>query len=251
MQAGSASAFLVRFLDALLPCGCAICRTAVEAGGSPLCQLCASRVVSIPRPLCPRCGLTRVISGPAPENCAECHEWPPVLARAASACLHAGPAAALVRGLKYGGWTGLADFMGGLMVPAARRLAVGADPVLVPVPLTRARRRERGFNQAELLARALSCRTGWPMVSPLRRQRGGPPLARLGRRQRKAAAMGAFAVAPDHADLAVLSSPTLIVDDVITTGATGVACAEALDQAGASCLGIVSFARTSAAVQSA
>jgi len=134
--------------------------------------------------------------------------------------------------------------MGDLMLPAAMRLAAGSAPVLVPVPLTRARRRERGFNQAELLARALSHRTGWPVEHLLRRDRGGPALARLGRRDRERVAERAYSINPDSPRALALLPEVLIVDDVITTGATGVACAEVLGTAGAECLGIVSFART-------
>ena len=130
------------------------------------------------------------------------------------------------------------------MLPAALRLAGGRAPILVPVPLTRARLRERGFNQADLLARALSHRTGWPIECLLRRERGGPALARLGRRERERVAESAYSVDPKSLPLADPHPQVLIVDDVITTGATGVACGEALGTAGAECLGIVSFART-------
>lgn len=130
------------------------------------------------------------------------------------------------------------------MLPAALRLAAGRAPILVPVPLTRARLRERGFNQADLLALALSRRTGWPIERLLRRERGGPALARLGRRERERVAARSYSINPDSLPLVNPHPEVLIVDDVITTGATGVACAEALGTAGAQCLGIVSFART-------
>jgi len=244
MRATDLAMSVLDLLDALVPCGCPICRTAVPARGPPVCGLCASRVVPVPPPLCPRCGLTRVIPGPTAGECAECHAWPVALQRAASACLHVGPAAELVRGFKYRGWTAVTDFMGDLMVPPARRLAGGRIPVLVPVPLTRARRRERGFNQAELLAQALSRRTGWPLAHLLSRNRGGPPLARLGRRERARATERAYSTQPGELESFHVHQEVMIVDDVITTGATGVACAEALSAAGAECLGIVSFART-------
>jgi len=130
------------------------------------------------------------------------------------------------------------------MLPAARRLGGEARPILVPVPLAPARRRERGFNQAELLAEALSRLTGWTVSPLLQRSRGGPALARLGRRQREQVTAGAYALGPGSADLTRTQIRVLIVDDVITTGATGVACAEVLDAGGVECLGIVSFART-------
>jgi len=134
--------------------------------------------------------------------------------------------------------------MGQLMLPAARRLAGQARPTLVPVPLAPARRRERGFNQAELLAQALARLTGWTVSALLQRNRGGPALATLGRRQREQVTAGAYALGPDSSDLTRTQIRVLLVDDVITTGTTGVTCAEVLDAGGAECLGIVSFART-------
>ena len=130
------------------------------------------------------------------------------------------------------------------MLPSARRLAGEAAPRLVPVPLTAARRRERGFNQAELLAAALSRGTGWTVSHLLRKNRGGPALARLDRRRRQQAAAGAYSI--DSGEFGALGPQpsVLIVDDVITTGATATACAEVIEAAGARCLGIVSFART-------
>lgn len=241
---GALATSLLDFIDAVVPCGCAICHAAVPMDGPPLCRLCACRVTPVPPPLCPRCGLTRIVPVSGPGECPDCHGWPPSLARAASACLHEGPAAELVRGLKYRGWTALADYMGERMLPAALRLAGSSRPTLVPVPLARARRRERGFNQAELLAQSLGRLTGWTVSPLLSRARGGPSLARLGRRQRERAVQGAYSLAPGARARLREWRGVLIVDDVITTGVTGVACASALATGGVECLGIVSFART-------
>ncbi len=232
------------FADAVLPCGCAVCGAAVRTPGSPVCQLCSSRITPVPPPWCPRCGLTRVLPAPGPGLCSECFGWSAAVRRAASSCLHQGAAAELVRGLKYRGWTGLVELMAGLMLPAARRVAEGTVPVLVPVPLSAAKKRERGFNQAELLARAISRNTGWRVSELLRRSRSGPALVHLGRRQRERAATGAYTLDRRATDPFERLPPVVIVDDVITTGATGAACAEALEAAGATCLGIVSFCRT-------
>jgi ComF family protein len=154
-----------------------------------------------------------------------------------------------VRGFKYRSWTGLAEYMSELMLGPAQRLVNGSVPELVPVPLTKARQRERGYNQAELLARALSRRSGWPIAQHLSRDRGGPSLARLGRSDRERIARNAYSVRLRPAGVGGSRTAVLIVDDVITTGATGMACAEALDAVGLECLGIVSFARTDPLVQ--
>ena len=205
-----------------------------------------ARLHPVPGPWCPRCGLTRIIPGPTPDGCSACHGWPSVLPKAGSACLHTGGAAELVRGLKYRGWTALADPMAERMLPAARRVSAPGLPFLVPVPMTRAKRRERGFNQAQLLARSLSLRSGWPVEALLIRTGGGPPLARLGRTRREEAVRRAFTVraaTAGRSDRGRAGSGALLVDDVITTGATAAACAEALAAAGVRCCGVVSFSR--------
>jgi predicted amidophosphoribosyltransferase len=130
------------------------------------------------------------------------------------------------------------------MVPAARRLAGAETPVLIPVPLSAARRRERGFNQAELLAQELAIRTGWPLETPLVRRSGGRAFAGLGRLERAARAADAFVATPESLRGEAQGQRALLVDDVITTGATAGACAAALETAGIRCIGAVSFART-------
>jgi len=237
------------FYDALLPCGCVVCGVAVAADRPPICGLCASRVAPIPQPLCPRCGLTRIVDQAGAAGCSQCESWSPRLRRTAAACLHDGAAARVARGLKYRGWTELTRFMAIRMLPALQRVADSSHPILVPVPLAPARRRERGFNQAELLASALSELTGWQMVDLLRRVRGGPSQARLGRRARERMAAGAFALDPGVVKGLVSCAPAVVVDDVITTGSTAGACATALDAAGLECLGAVSFARTAPALE--
>lgn len=257
--------WLADFCDAVVPCGCAACGVAVSADRSPICDLCASRVAPIPLPLCPRCGITRVVDQAGAAGCSQCESWPPHLCRTASACLHDGAAARIVRGLKYRGWTQLARFMAIRMLPALHRVVDSPHPILVPVPLAPARRRERGFNQAELLADALSELTGWEVADLLCRVRGGPSQARLGRRQRERRAAGAYAIDPGVAEGLVSYTQmgtdgtgcetemsalvAVVVDDVITTGSTAGACAAALEAAGLECLGAVSFARTAPALE--
>lgn len=194
------------------------------------------------RPWCERCGATRVLRLPDGRGCVECGEgWPEELARAGAPFRMEGDAARLVRALKFSGWFALAGPMGRAMGPAARRLSGGGGAALVPVPLAPARRRSRGFNQAALLARALARTTGWPVHRLLARPSGGRPQARLGRRQRRSNVRGRFALA--GAAAADAPPPVLIVDDVLTTGATAGACAATLRTGGYRVLGAVAFAR--------
>jgi predicted amidophosphoribosyltransferase len=154
------------------------------------------------------------------------------------------------------------------MVPAARRLAGLAEPVLVPVPLAPPRRRERGFNQAELLAEAIASITGWTTAPVLRRTAGGPAQAGQGREARVKHSVGAYEVddriataepvchpgisdRPHSTEIGGPAGgrvPLLLVDDVVTTGATAAACLGELRSSGLHCIGMVSFARTASAL---
>lgn len=147
-----------------------------------------------------------------------------------------GPARALVGALKFRGATGLADPMAALMAAAAppERLC-GA---LVPVPLHPVRRRRRGFNQAERLASALGRRTGLQVVDCLARE--GSNLRQVGRDRSARLAGPAGSVQPRGP----VPARAVLVDDVITTGATLAACATALRAAGSEEVTALVFART-------
>lgn len=229
-------------LDRLLPPACAVCRASVPPG-PPLCGPCESSLPFIPYPRCKRCGAPR--TSPLDEcTCVHCDPWPETLRRAASGVLHEPPAADLVAGLKYRGWTALAPRLASYMEEPAVRLVSGTStepPVLLAVPLDRERRRTRGFNQSSLLAAELAARTGWRRLDRgLGRRRSRRRQAGLGRAERLSNVAAAFywedgVPPPPH--------PVLLVDDVLTTGATAAACSAAVEAAGGRCLGVVTFAR--------
>ncbi len=246
-------------LDAVLPPGCALCGIAVPGNAPPLCDPCESRLPAVNPPWCPRCGATRWGDFSVAGHCSECEAWPRELRRAAAPFRYAAPASQLLRGLKYRGWTALGPRMGAAMRPAALRLVPDGTALLVPVPLAAARRRERGFNQASVLANGLGEVTGWPVVELLKRRRAGPTQASLGRRARsrrvdclyhldrgalRGIPGGGARAGPEGGGAGSSAlAPVLLVDDVVTTGATASACAAALERSGLTCAGIVSFAR--------
>ena len=154
-----------------------------------------------------------------------------------------GAARELVRGLKFRGAMALADAMAAPMIANAPEsvlpvVTLAEPPTMVPVPLHPARRRRRGFNQAEVLAAALARRTGFAVLDCV--SRSGPAGSQVGRPR------AARLSAPPGRMHARTTAPrrALLVDDVATTGATLAACARALRAAGAREITAITFART-------
>ncbi len=219
-------------LDLVFPPRCVGC----GAFGSFLCQSCLSAMPGADPPRCPLCWMP---SERPDARCQRCHDRSFRFQAARSAFVYQGAAREAVHALKYRGLSALAEAMA---PPMAQRLGEWDPPVgaIVPVPLTGRRRRLRGYNQSQLLGRELSRLTGLPLATrALTRRRSSPPQARVadeaGRRQNVAAA---FAPGP-----AALRGGVLLVDDVLTSGATLDACAAALAAAGAGPVCALTFAR--------
>ena len=244
---------VARAVDLLLPAGCVSCRAWMprSAGDSaPICARCRSRLRIASWPRCVRChaplGRAHEPATATPEaECHECRAWPPALASARSAFVLTGPAADLVHALKYEGWCELAGFMGEGMAKVARRhmpaCASGASPVVTPVPTTPTRVRRRGYNQAALLADAVASVLGAPLAPALVPTADRRSQIELEPGQRRANVRGVFAAGP--AVRAVQGCPVLLVDDVLTTGATASEAASVLLEQGASAVHLMTFAR--------
>jgi len=190
------------------------------AGGGPLCAACEAAIPRLATPLCAAC----LVAERDPSGCTA-HPRRRVWA----AWVYDARAALVVHALKYDGRTDLAGGLGAAL--AAALPAAPAPEIVAPVPLHPSRRRERGYDQAALLAEAVATRAGAPCVPGLlARVRATPAQARLGPARRRANVAGAFAVTRPSW---VRGRRVLVVDDVTTTGATLAACLAALEAAGA------------------
>ena len=151
---------------------------------------------------------------------------------------------ALIHLFKYSRMKPLAERLSGLLL-RAMPLDGAAYDLVVPMPLHWRRRWKRGFNQATLLARHVARRRGIPMLDAVRRVRATATQAGLTNSNRRKNVSGAFRVAARYRENGALSGKRiLLIDDVMTTGATGAACARALKRAGASSVTLLTLART-------
>ncbi len=216
----------------LLPGACLTCEGLAGDHDPLICALCQSRWHALPEPLCHRCGQPAALLAP---GCRVCPAWPDGLTRARSAVWLDAAARRAVHALKYEGWARVAEPLASRMVRALGAL----DGVLVPVPLGAARSRQRGYNQAEALARALGALTGQPVRADwARRTRETGTQTALTPEERRANIAGAFRAGPLPAGARVV-----LVDDVFTTGATLAELAVTLLEAGARTVEAVTFAR--------
>jgi ComF family protein len=229
-------------LDLLLPAGCAACGDWIPGGrAAPLvCARCSTLLRAAPWPRCERCHHPRATRAAVGATCRECEAWPGELGAARYAWVLRPPADDLVHALKYEGWRELAGPMGDAvarLVPAEGE----AHSVVVPVPTTAERLRSRGYNQAELLASRVAEVRGLPLVPALRRIGSGGSQTSLAPDARRENVRGAFAPAPEAPDLQGVR--VLLVDDVLTTGATASEAATTLSEMGAASVMLLAYAR--------
>lgn len=230
-------------IDIVLPPRCLACETPVDRPGL-LCAGCFPRFRFITAPMCARCGVPFAHPGEAGPGglCAACLVRPPVFGRARAVWRYDAASRDVILAFKHADRTDLAPALARLMAAAGRELLEGAD-LLVPVPLHRWRLVARRYNQAALLARAIGRIAGVAAVADLlRRRRATPGLGALGAAERAAVLAGTIAVAPRHrARLA--GGRVVLVDDVLTSGATANECARVLREAGAAAVDLLAAAR--------
>jgi ComF family protein len=234
---------LVRVLLAPACPACGV--TLAQPLNEPVCNLCWATVVPLRPPWCVRCG-DATADGLEPREpgalCSRCREGPRYFEEARSAGLHEGSLRELIHAFKYRRRRALAEPLARLLLRVGGDVLSDADAV-VPVPLHPWRAFERGFNQADDLARGL----GLPVWRVLRRHRHGVPQAQLPADRRLANVEGAFRPRahmgwrPGGHDLRGRS--LVLIDDVMTTGATLDACSAALLEAGARTVRALTVAR--------
>ena len=218
---------LARALDVIFPQRCAGC----GAGPWPFCDPCRSSLKALRPPWCRRCGRPKAMSVP---RCRDCP--PPEIDTARAPFRFEGPARQAIHRLKFSGWRGVGS---ALSLAMAEVEGLPSVEVVTWVPLARRRLAERGFDQARVLATGVARRTETPCVGLLTRARSTGPQAKRDAVARRGAMRGAFAVE----DRIEVPSSVLVVDDVLTTGATAAAAAQALRQAGATSVHLVVAAR--------
>ncbi|MEA2859785.1 MAG: hypothetical protein QOC72_1824 [Methylobacteriaceae bacterium] len=232
-----------RALDILYPPACLACRKATAAHHA-LCPECWGEMRFIERPYCERLGtpFAQDLRTPgliSPEAMAD----PPVFGRARAVVRYDdGPARRLVHRLKYSDRLELARPMGAWMARAGAEVLAEAD-LIVPVPLHRFRLMSRRFNQAATLAHSVSQASAVPVDSQaLVRTKPTPPQVGLSRPQRAGNVQGAFRLV-EEAKPKIFGAGIVLVDDVLTSGATANAASRALLRGGAKSVDVLVFAR--------
>ena len=245
-------------LESAFPADCPVCGECLP-GRSPggVCLSCWSQLRPLRPPFCPRCALpfprdTIEMIGGAPsaapdEPCGSCLADPPPFSSARALSEYDGTARAILHTFKFGGQPGIAGTLGRLMAACwlASPGVAGPDPIVVPVPQRFWKERVRGFNPAALLARSLAGSLGLPVerrvLRKTRRTADQALLASAGQRQVNVA--GAFSVSRLLGGR-IDGRRVMLVDDILTTGATAKACARALLDAGARDVVVLAAART-------
>ncbi|HEX8362714.1 MAG TPA: ComF family protein [Longimicrobium sp.] len=233
-------------LDLVFAPVCVACREPVPTHEKErrVCRMCWMRCRPLPVPRCARCWSPVDPHREPSPVCRTCAEWPAGVRAIRSPYAIGDVPRALVHALKYGGWSAVAEPMAARMAAMEMpRDTVEEARWVVPVPTSAARLRERGYNQAALLARGYAAHIGLVAREDLlRRVRATSTQTALHPGERRANVARAFAVPPSGA-AELHGEHVILVDDVWTTGATALSCVEALVEAGTRAVSVATFAR--------
>ena len=229
-------------LDVLLPPRCLGCGAIID-GMSSLCADCWRGLTFLGPPMCRSCGYPLPQAGVESPVCGACSVEPPVFARARAALRYDDGTRSMILRFKHADRTDIAKTFGSMMARAGAALLADCD-LIAPVPLHRWRLLQRGYNQSALLARTLSndCR-GQVVPDLLQRvQRTASQQGLSGEQRMRNIKISAFRVHPKHR-LRLANRRVLLVDDVLTTGATINACTQVLMKGGALAVDVLTLAR--------
>ncbi|MXV44581.1 ComF family protein [Saccharibacter sp. 17.LH.SD] len=235
-----------RMLDFVCPPTCLSCGADIMAGGV-LCSSCFASLRFIAKPFCARCGEPFALPalGFGTGVCARCREVPPLWGRACAALIYDDAARRLIFPLKYADRSSYARRLAQFMVRAGRDI-LNEPSYLIPVPLHRQKLRQRRYNQAALLARCIGKESGMPVIiDGLLRQRHTRPLAHLTIAERRDELHDVFQVKELYSDV-LRGKKIVLIDDILTTGATAEACTRALLAVGCQSVDVLVMARACA-----
>jgi len=228
-------------IDLVLPPRCVGCGARVDMPGL-VCAKCWSGLTFIAPPFCASCGAPFDFAIEGALRCAACLAAPPPYDRARAALVYDEASRGLVLSFKHGDRLQAAAAFGAWTARAGAELLAGAD-LVAPVPLHRWRLLQRRYNQAALIAHHAGKLSGVPHIPDLlERRRATPSQGSMGPSARARNVAGAFRLKPRHAER-VRGASIVLVDDVLTTGATAGACVRVLRRAGAARIDVLTLAR--------
>ena len=227
--------------DLIFPRNCTLCRSYhPRTAEDPLCPECFAKLPFNRPPFCLKC--SRRLESYSDEGlCPDCRRHPPAFDYAWAATVYADPLSSLIPHYKFHNKTALRTTFGKIIREFLVRYDIRLSPdVIVPVPLHPARLRERGYNQAALIAERLAPVLGAPVAqSGLERARHTPRQSELGQKERFTNVIGAFRITTPSR---FMDKHVILVDDLLTTGSTASEAAKVLKAAGAAKVGVLTLA---------